>query len=39
MKPIKWGFKWWFQCASFTGYLYSFDVYLGRPKDVEVNLG
>jgi len=39
MKPIKWGFKWWFRCASSTGYLYEFDLYLGRKQNVEVNLG
>lgn len=27
-KPIKWGFKFLYQCASETGYLYQFDLYL-----------
>ena len=26
MKSIKWGFKWWFRCASKNGYLYEFDL-------------
>ena len=39
MKPAKWGFKWSFGCASSTGYLYEFDLFLGQKKDVEVNLG
>ena len=38
MKPIKWGFKWWFRCASSNSYLYEFDLYLGK-KNVEINLG
>jgi len=38
-KPIKWGFKWWFRCASSSGYLYEFDLYLGRKKNSELNLG
>ena len=38
-KPIKWGFKWWYRCASTSGYLYEFDLYLGRKKKVEGNLG
>ena len=37
LKPIKWGFKWWFRCASSTGYLYEFDLYLVK-KNIEVNL-
>ena len=39
MKPIKWKFKWWFRCASSTGYLCEFDLYLRRMKYVEVSLG
>ena len=35
VKSIEWGFKWWFQCASSTGYLYEFHLYLGRKKDTE----
>ena len=38
LKPIKWGFKWWFKCISSTRYLYEFDLYLGKKKNVEVNL-
>ena len=30
--------KWWFRCASSTGYLDKCDLYLDRKKDVEVNL-
>ena len=39
MKPIKRNFKWWFRCASSNGYLYEFDLYLGKKQNVEVNLG
>ena len=39
MKPIKWGFKWWFRCASSNGYLCEFDLYLGKKQNIEVNLG
>ena len=39
MKPIKWGFKLWFRCASSNGYLYEFDLYLGKKQNVAVNLG
>ena len=40
LKPIKWGFKSWYRCASKTGYLYEFDLYLGKKKDgVQYNLG
>ena len=40
MKPIKLEFKWWFSCASSIGYLYEFDLYLGRRKKFfEINLG
>ena len=38
-KPIKWGFKFWFRCASKTGYLYQMDIYLGHKKATEFNLG
>ena len=31
-KPIKWAFKWWCQCFSKTGYLYEFDLYLGKKE-------
>ena len=39
MKPIKWEFIWWFRCASSTGSLYEFDLYLRRIKYVDVSLG
>ena len=38
MKPIKWGFKCWFRCASWNGYLHEFDLYLGKKQNIEVNL-
>ena len=38
-KPIKWGFKFWFHCASKTGYLYQLDLYLGKKEKTEENLG
>ena len=39
MKPIKWELIWWFRCASSTGSLYEFDLYLRRMKYVDVSLG
>ena len=39
MKPVKRGCKWWFRCVSSSGYLYEFDLYLGKKQNVEVNLG
>ena len=38
-KPIKWGFKFWYRCASATGYLYQLDLYLGKKENVETNFG
>lgn len=38
LKPIKCDFKRWFCCASSTCLLYKFDLYLGKKKNVEVNL-
>ena len=38
-KPIKWGFKFWYRCASQTGYLYQFDFYLGKRESAKENLG
>jgi DNA excision repair protein ERCC-6 len=38
-KPIKWGFKWWCRCCSKTGYLYEFNIYLGKKELVEFGLG
>ena len=35
-KPIKWAFKWWCQCCSKTGYLYEFDLYLGKKEHTWV---
>ena len=28
--PIKWGFKIWYRCDSKTGYLFEFNLYLGK---------
>ena len=38
-KLIKWGLKFWFRCASKTGYLYQLDLYLGKKEKTEENLG
>lgn len=38
-KPIKWGFKWWFRACSKTGYLYEFQLYLGKNELPEYGLG
>ena len=38
-KPIKWGFKWWCRCISITGYLYEFNLYLGKKEKTELGLG
>ena len=38
-KSIKWGFKFWFRCGSKSGYLYQFDMYLGRKSKTEFDLG
>ena len=35
----KWSFKFWFRCSSKSGYLYQVDIYLGRKKTPEFNLG
>ena len=39
MKPVRWSCKWWFRCVSSNGYLYEFDLYLGKKQNIEVNLG
>ena len=38
-KPIKWGFKFWFCCSIKSGDLHQMDIYLGRKKTPEFNLG
>ena len=38
-KPIKWGFKFCYRCASEAGYLYQFDLYLGKKESAAENLG
>ena len=38
-KPIKWGFKYWYRCDSETGYVYQLELYQGRKKKMELNLG
>ena len=37
-KPIKWGFRFWFQCGSKSGYLYQFDMYLGKKPKIGFGL-
>ena len=37
-KPIKWGFKLWCRCDSETGYLYQFDLYVGKKTNPEKGL-
>ena len=37
-KPIKWGFKFWFRCRAKSGYLYEFDMYLGKKGNTEFGL-
>ena len=39
MKPIKHGFKVWVRADSYNGYLCNFDIYTGKEKSTEVNLG
>lgn len=34
-KPIKWGFKFWYHDTSKTGYLFQFDLYLGKKEKRE----
>lgn len=31
-KPIRWGIKLWVLCEATTGYVYNFDVYLGKEE-------
>ena len=38
-KPIKGGFKFWFCCGSKSGYLYEFDMYLGKKGNTEFGHG
>ena len=38
-KPIKWDFKFWFSCGAKSGYLYEFDMYLGKKGNTEFGLG
>ena len=38
-EPIKWGFKFWYRCASETEYLYQFDLYFGKKESADKNLG
>ena len=32
LKPIKWGFKFWFRCSSKSDYLYQMDIYLEKEQ-------
>ena len=38
-KPIKWGFKFWFCCGAKSGYLYEFNMYVGKKGNTELGLG
>lgn len=38
-KPIRWGFKLWFRCSSFDGYLYELDIYLGKKQNKTSGFG
>ena len=38
-KPIKWAFKFLFHCGAKSGYLYEFDMYLGKKGNTEFGLG
>ena len=38
-KSIKWGFKFWLHCDAVTGYLYEFDIYIGRKDHPDLGLG
>ena len=38
-KPIKGGFKFWFRYGCKSGYLYQFDMYLGKKSKTEFGLG
>ena len=38
-KPVRWGCKWWCQCCSKTGYLYEFDLFLGKKEKADLGLG
>ena len=38
-KRIKWGFKFWFRCGAKSGYLYEFDMYLGKKGNTKFGLG
>lgn len=38
-KPTKWGIKIWMLAESPTGYIYKFDVYLGKNADDDPGPG
>ena len=38
-KPMKWGFKFWFCCGAKSGYLYEFNMYLGKKANIIFGLG
>ena len=38
-KPKTWGFKFWFRCGAKSGYLYEFDMNLGKKGNTEFGLG
>ena len=39
IKPIKWGFKYWYRWDSVTGYVYQLELCQGQKKKRELNLG
>ena len=39
IKTVKQGFKFWFRCDSRTWYFYELNMYLGRIKYIQNNLG
>ena len=38
-EPIKWGFKFLFRCGVKSGYLYEFNMYLGKKGNTKFGLG
>ena len=38
-EPMKWGFKFWFCCGAKSGYLYEFNMYLGKKGNTIFGLG
>ena len=38
-KPNKWSFTFWLGCGAKSGYLYEFDMYLGKKGNTEFGVG